>query len=198
MKSYHKLIAAALLVSFLSGCGYNTMQRRDEQVKSAWADVINNYQRRADLIPNLVETVKGFAKQEKDVFLGVAEARASVGQVKVDANDIVNSPAKVQSFMQKQGELSQALSRLMVVVERYPDIKSDKNFLELQRQLKTVEDQIAVARRKYIAEVKDYNVVVRSFPTNITAMIFGIKEKPQFTVENEQAVKVAPKVEFTK
>ncbi len=177
----------------LSGCGYNTLQLQDEQVKSAWSEVVNQYQRRADLIPNLVATVKGFAAQEQAVLVGVTEARARATQIKVDAND----PESLKQFQQAQGEVSSALSRLMVVVERYPELKSDQNFRDLQAQLEGTENRITVARNRYIQAVQDYNVTVRSFPTNLTAMIFGHKVKPNFTVENEAAIAKPPTVDFS-
>ena len=177
----------------LSGCGYNTLQVQDEQVKSAWSEVVNQYQRRADLIPNLVATVKGFAAQEQAVLVGVTEARARATQVQVNAND----PESLKQFQAAQGELSSALSRLMVVVERYPELKSDQNFRDLQAQLEGTENRITVARNRYIQAVQDYNVTVRSFPTNLTAMIFGHKVKPNFTVENEAAIAKPPTVDFS-
>jgi LemA protein len=183
-------VAAASLL--LSACGYNTIQVQDEQVKSAWSEVINQYQRRADLIPNLVNTVKGFAAQEQAVLIGVTEARAKATQIKVDAND----PASLQQFQAAQGELSSALSRLMVVVEKYPELKSDQNFRDLQAQLEGTENRIAVARNRYIQAVQDYNVTVRRFPVNLTAMVFGYKVKPNFTVENEAAIAKPPTVDF--
>ncbi len=188
---------AALAVLTLSGCGYNDIQRRDEGVTAAWSEVVNQYQRRADLIPNLVETVKGFAQQEKDVLTQVTEARSRVGQVKVTP-EMLNDPAALQRFQQTQGDLSSALSRLLVVVERYPELKSDKNFLELQAQLEGTENRIGVARNRYIKSVQDYNVLIREFPVNLTAMVFGYKTKANFTVENERAIQTAPKVDFGK
>jgi LemA protein len=189
--------AAALAALALSGCGYNEIQRRDEGVTAAWSEVVNQYQRRADLIPNLVETVKGFAQQEKDVLTQVTEARSRVGQVKVTP-EMLNDPAALARFQQAQGDLSSALSRLLVVVERYPELKSDKNFLELQAQLEGTENRIGVARNRYIKAVQDYNVLVREFPVNLTAMVFGYKTKANFTVENERAIQTAPKVDFGK
>ena len=176
----------------LSGCGYNTLQVQDEQIKSAWSEVVNQYQRRADLIPNLVATVKGFAAQEQAVLIGVTEARAKATQTQVNADD----PASLAKFQAAQGELSSALSRLMVVVERYPELKSDQNFRDLQAQLEGTENRITVARNRYIAAVQDFNVTVRKFPTNLTAMIFGYKVKPNFTVENESAIAKPPTVDF--
>jgi len=187
-------LTAALLVS---GCGYNTLQSTDEQIKAGWAEVVNQYQRRADLIPNLVETVKGFAAQEQQVLLGVTNARARVGSIQATP-ELINDPQAFARFQQAQGELSSALSRLMVVVEKYPELKSDANFRDLQAQLEGTENRIAVARNRYIKAVQQYNVVVRSFPSNLTAMLFGFKEKPQFTVENEKEIARPPKVDFGK
>ncbi len=187
-----RIVAVAAASLLLSACGYNTIQVQDEQVKSAWSEVINQYQRRADLIPNLVNTVKGFAAQEQAVLIGVTEARAKATQIKVDAND----PASLQQFQAAQGELSSALSRLMVVVEKYPELKSDQNFRDLQAQLEGTENRIAVARNRYIQAVQDYNVTVRKFPVNLTAMVFGYKVKPNFTVENEAAIAKPPTVDF--
>ncbi len=184
------LLAAAALL--LSGCGYNTIQTQDEQTKSAWSEVINQYQRRADLIPNLVATVKGFAAQEQAVLIGVTEARAKATQTKVDASNAQS----LQQFQAAQGELTSALSRLMVVVERYPELKSDQNFRDLQAQLEGTENRITVARNRYIQAVQDYNVTVRKFPVNLTAMIFGYKTKPNFTVENEATISKPPTVDF--
>jgi len=187
-------LAAMLL---LSGCGYNTLQSTDEQIKAAWSEVLNQYQRRNDLIPNLVATVKGFAAQEQAVLLGVTNARAKVGSIQATP-ELVNDPQAFQRFAAAQGELSGALSRLMVVVERYPELKSDANFRDLQAQLEGTENRITVARNRYIQAVREYNVTVRSFPSNLTAMLFGFKEKPQFTVENEKALAQPPKVDFGK
>ena len=189
------LALAIVMTLVLSGCGYNTLQRTDEQIKAAWAEVVNQYQRRADLIPNLVNTVKGFAAQEQQVLLGVTNARAKVGTIQATP-ELINDPQAFTRFQQAQGELSSALSRLMVVVERYPDLKSDQNFRDLQAQLEGTENRITVARNRYIKAVQEYNVVVRSFPSNLTAMLFSFKEKPQFTVENEKEISKAPKVDF--
>jgi LemA protein len=191
-----KRLLAVLLVLLVSGCGYNTLQTQDEQVEAAWSEVVNQYQRRADLIPNLVATVKGFAAQEQQVLLGVTNARAKVGSVQVTP-ETVNNPQALQQFAQAQGELTGALSRLLVVAENYPQLKSDKNFLELQAQLEGTENRITVARNRFIQAVQQYNVTVRSFPSNLTAMVFGHKEKPQFTVENEKAIAQPPKVDFS-
>ena len=190
-------IAAAATAVLLSGCGYNTMQAGDQGIKAAWAEVVNQYQRRADLIPNLVETVKGFAGQEQAVLLGVTNARAKVGSIQATP-ELVNDPQAFTRFQAAQGELSSALSRLMVVVENYPQLKSDANFRDLQAQLEGTENRITVARNRYIKSVQDYNTVVVQFPTNLTAMIFGFKEKPQFTVESENEIGKAPKVDFGK
>ena len=188
------MIAAATL---LSGCGYNTLQSQDEQLKAEWAEVVNQYQRRADLIPNLVETVKGFASQEQQVLLGVTNARARVGSIQATP-ELVNDPQAFARFQQAQGELSSALSRLLLVAENYPQLKSDANFRDLQAQLEGTENRIAVARNRYIKAVQEYNTTVRQFPSNLTAMLFGHKEKPQFTVENEKEISKPPKVDFGK
>lgn len=190
-------IAAAAVTLLLSGCGYNRLQSADEQVKAAWAEVVNQYQRRADLIPNLVETVKAFASQEQQVLLGVTNARAKVGSIQATP-ELINDPQAFARFQQAQGELSSALSRLLVVAENYPQLKSDANFRELQAQLEGTENRIAVARNRFIQAVQEYNVTVRQFPSNLTAMLFGFKEKPQFTVEDEKAITKAPKVDFGK
>jgi len=188
--------SSGLLVALLlAGCGYNTLQVKDEQVKSAWSEVINQYQRRADLVPNLVNTVKGYAAQEKDVLLGVTQARASVGSIQATP-DLVNDPQALARFQAAQSQLSSALSRLMVVSERYPDLKSNQNFRDLQAQLEGTENRITVARNRYIQAVQDYNVTVRSFPSNLTAMAMGYKPKPNFTVENEAAISKPPTVDF--
>jgi len=186
---------AAMLLLALSGCGYNTLQTTDEQVKSAWSEVINQYQRRADLVPNLVETVKAFAKQEMDVLTRVTEARSRVGSIQATP-ELVDNPEAFARFQAAQGELASALSRLLVVAENYPQLKSDANFRDLQAQLEGTENRIAVARNRYIKSVEQYNVTVRQFPSNLTAMVFGFKTKPNFTVEDERAVSKAPKVDF--
>jgi LemA protein len=193
MKKLWVLVAALAL----SGCGYNEIQQKDEGVKAGWSEVTNQYQRRADLIPNLVATVKGYAQQEQEVLTRVTEARARVGQMQVTP-ETLNDPAALQRFQQAQGDLSSALSRLLVVVEKYPDLKSDQNFRDLQAQLEGTENRIAVARNRYIKTVQDYNVLVREFPVNLTAMAFGYKTKPNFTVENEREISTAPKVDFGK
>ena len=185
----------AVLAMGLSGCGYNTMMRQDEQVKAAWSEVVNQYQRRADLIPNLVNTVKGFAAQEQKVFIGVAEARSKVGSIQLTP-ELVNDPQAFAKFQAAQGELTQALKSLLLVSERYPELKSDKNFQDLQAQLEGTENRITVARNRYIDTVQQYNVTVRSFPTNLTAKLFGFAVKPNFTVENEAKISTAPTVDF--
>jgi LemA protein len=188
-------ILAVLAGLSLAGCGYNQLQANDEQIKSSWSEVVNQYQRRADLVPNLVNTVKGFAAQEKDVLLGVTNARAKVGGIQATP-ELVNNPEAFAKFQAAQGELSGALSRLLVVSENYPQLKSDANFRDLQAQLEGTENRIAVARNRYIKAVQEYNVTVRSFPSNLTAMAFGYKTKPNFTVENEKEISSAPKVDF--
>ena len=181
----------------LSGCGYNTIQAQDEQIKAAWSEVINQYQRRADLIPNLVNTVKGYAQQEQDVLLGVTNARAKVGAIQATP-ELVNDPEAFAKFQQAQGELTSALSRLLVVAENYPQLKSDQNFRDLQAQLEGTENRITVARQRYIKSVQEYNTTVRQFPVNLTAMVFGYRPKANFTVENEAAVAKPPTVDFGK
>ncbi|WP_047309798.1 LemA family protein [Rhodopseudomonas palustris] len=189
-------VLAALAALSLSNCGYNTIQSEDQEVKSTWSEVVNQYQRRADLVPNLVNSVKGFAQQEKDVLLGVTNARAKVGSIQATP-EVLNDPAAFQKFQQAQGELSSALSRLLVVTENYPQLKSDELFKNLMAQLEGTENRITVARNRYIKAVAAYNVTVRSVPSNFTAMLFGYKEKPNFTVENEKEISTAPKVDFT-
>ncbi|MCC6610708.1 MAG: LemA family protein [Burkholderiales bacterium] len=196
MRKLTAMLLAAAAVT-LSGCGYNDIQRNDEATKAAWSEVINQYQRRADLIPNLVNTVKGFAQQEQEVLTRVTEARARATGIQMTP-EMLNDPAALQKFQAAQGEVTSALARLLVVVERYPELKSDKNFLELQAQLEGTENRITVARNRYIKAVNDYNVLVREFPVNLTAMAFGYKVKPNFTVENEQAIQRAPAVDFSK
>src|SRR5205809_410450 len=191
------VLTALLLASTLalSGCGYNTLQGADEQIKASWSEVLNQYQRRADLVPNLVNTVKGFAAQEQKVLIDVTNARAKVGSIQATP-ELVNDPAAFQKFTQAQGELTGALSRLLVVAEAYPQLKSDANFRDLQAQLEGTENRITVARQRYIKAVQEYNVTVRSFPSNLTAMVFGFKPKPNFTVENEQEIAKPPRVDF--
>ena len=189
------VVVAALVTLGLSGCGYNTFQRNDEQIKASWSEVLNQYQRRADLVPNLVNTVKGFAAQEKDVLLGVTNARAKVGSIQATP-ELINNPDAFAKFQAAQGELSGALSKLLVVSENYPQLKSDANFRDLQAQLEGTENRISVARNRYIKSVEEYNVTVRSFPSNLTAMAFGYKAKANFTTENEKDIAKPPNVEF--
>lgn len=197
MKRVLAWIAAALAFAGLGGCGYNTLQAQDEQIKAAWAEVLSQYQRRADLVPNLVNTVKGFAAQEQEVLLGVTNARARVGAVQATP-ELVNDPEAFTKFLAAQGEMTSALSRLLLVVENYPQLKSDANFRDLQAQLEGTENRITVARQRYIRSVQEYNVTVRSFPSNLTAMLFGHAVKPTFTVENEQAIARPPEVDFSR
>ena len=184
-----------LLTLMLSGCGYNTLQTTDEQIRASWAEVLNQYQRRADLIPNLMNTVKGFAAQEQTVLLGVTEARARVGSIQATP-ELINDAQGFAKFQAAQGQLSSALSRLLVVAENYPQLKSDANFRDLQAQLEGTENRITVARNRYIKAVQEYNIIVRSFPSNLTAMMFGFSVKPSFTVENEKEVSHPPAVSF--
>jgi LemA protein len=187
--------AGVALVMLLSGCGYNSIQSQDEQIKAAWSEVLNQYQRRADLIPNLVSTVKGYAAQEQTVLLGVTQARAKVGSIQMTP-ELANDPAALAKFQAAQGELSGALSRLLVVTENYPQLKSDQNFRDLQAQLEGTENRITVARNRYIQAVQGYNSFIRSFPVNLTAMMFGYKTKANFAVENEAAISKPPSVDF--
>jgi len=190
-----RLLVVALVVAMLSGCGYNGIQRQDEAVKAAWSEVLNQYQRRADLVPNLVNTVKGYAQHEEKVFVEVTNARAKVGSLQVDA-DTINDAQKLQQFQAAQGELGNALSRLMVVSENYPQLKADGLFQNLQAQLEGTENRVAVARNRYVQAVQQYNSMIRTFPTNLTAMMFGYKVKPNFSVDNEKAISTAPTVNF--
>lgn len=186
------LVAATLS---LSGCGYNQFQSLDEETKANWSEVLNQYQRRADLVPNLVSTVKGYASHEEKVLTEVTEARAKVGSMQVTP-ELLNDPDAFARFQTAQGQLTSALSRLMVVSENYPNLKADASFRDLQAQLEGTENRVTVARNRYIESVKQYNVAVRSFPNNLTAMMFGYQPKPTFTVENEKAISSAPKVDF--
>lgn len=186
------LVAATLS---LSGCGYNQFQSLDEETKANWSEVLNQYQRRADLVPNLVSTVKGYASHEEKVLTEVTEARAKVGSMQVTP-ELLNDPDAFAKFQAAQGQLTSALSRLMVVSENYPNLKADASFRDLQAQLEGTENRVTVARNRYIESVKQYNVAVRSFPNNLTAMMFGYQPKPTFTVENEKTISSAPKVEF--
>jgi LemA protein len=191
------LLTALLATTLLSGCGYNEFQTKDEATKAAWSEVVNQYQRRADLIPNLVNTVKGYAAHEKDTLEAVTRARAAATSFQITP-EVLNNPEAFQKFQQVQGELSSALSRLMAVSENYPNLKADTSFRDLQSQLEGTENRITVARQRYIAAVQDYNVLARSFPTNLTAKMFGYQPKPSFTVENEKSISTAPTVNFGK
>lgn len=196
MSKFAMVILAAITLFVAFGIGvYNRIVGGDEGVTAAWSEVVNQYQRRADLIPNLVSTVKGFAQQEKDVLTSVVEARAKATSVQISP-ETLNNPAIFKQFSQAQDQLSSALSRLLVTVERYPDLKSDKNFLELQTQLEGTENRISVARNRYIKSVKDYNLSVRKFPGNMIASVMGFSVKPNFTVDNEDAISAPPKVDF--
>jgi len=190
-----RALALLLVVAVLSGCGYNAIQRQDEAVKQQWSEVLNQYQRRADLVPNLVNTVKGYAQHEERVLTEVTNARARVGGVQLSADDL-NDPQKVQQFQAAQGQLSGALSRLMVVSENYPQLKADGLFQNLQAQLEGTENRITVARNRYIQAVQEYNTLIRTFPNNLTAKMFGYQVKPNFSVENEKAISTAPTVDF--
>jgi LemA protein len=183
------------LVTLLGGCGYNTLQSQDESVKAAWSEVINQYQRRADLVPNLVNSVKGYAAHEQEVLTRVTEARAKVSSIQITP-ELLNDEAAFAKFQAAQGELSSALSRLIAVAENYPQLKADQLFADLMSQLEGTENRIAVARGRYVKAVQEYNTTVRQFPVNLTAMIFGMKIKANFTVENETAISTAPKVDF--
>ena len=195
IKSALFAVCFAVCAMLLSGCGYNSIQQLDEETKSSWSEVLNQYQRRADLVPNLVNTVKGYASHEKEVLENVTSARARVGQVQVTP-ELVSNEAAMKQFQQAQGELSGALSRLIAVSENYPQLKADGSFRDLQAQLEGTENRITVARNRYISAVKDYNVTIRSFPSNLTAKLFGYATKANFTVENEQAVSKPPTVSF--
>jgi LemA protein len=188
-------IAALFLLLNLSGCGYNQFQTLDEEAKASWSEVLNQYQRRADLVPNLVNVVKGYASHEKEVLTQVTEARSKVGSMQVTP-EVLNDPEAFAKFQAAQGQLTSALSRLLVVAENYPNLKADQGFRDLQAQLEGTENRITVARNRYIETIKNYNVAVRSFPGNLTAMMFGYKTKPSFTVENEKSISVAPTVDF--
>ena len=192
MRKLLMTLALLVLAGSLSGCGYNSIQQKDEAVKAAWSQVLNVYKRRADLVPNLVATVRGYASHEQQVLTQVTEARSKVGSINVNADD----PASLQQFQQAQGELQSAIGRLLVVSENYPQLKADQNFLQLQAQLEGTENRITVERQRYIGTVQEYNTFIRSFPQNLTAMMFGYKTKPNFTVENEQQIQEAPKVDF--
>ncbi|QDL39348.1 LemA family protein [Rhodoferax sediminis] len=197
MKRWLLILMTALTVSGLTGCGYNDFQRLDEQSKSAWSEVLNQYQRRADLVPNIVATVKGETQFEQDTLTKVIEARAKATSIQVTP-ETLNDPAAFAKFQAAQGELGSALSRLMVTVEKYPDLKANKGFSDLRVQLEGTENRITVARNRYIQSVQEYNVLVRSFPTNLTAMAFHYQPKPNFTVQNEAQISTPPVVDFGK
>ncbi len=191
------LLSAVLATSTvgLSGCGYNNLQAQDEQVTASWSEVVNQYQRRDDLVPNLVKVVKQYADQEQEVFTEVAEARSRVGSIQVTP-EVLNDPQALERYQEAQGQMTGALSRLMAVSERYPNLKSDALFQDLQAQLEGTENRITTARGRYIEEVQSYNTTVRQFPTNITAKVFGMNAKPNFTVQNEDEISTAPDVDF--
>ena len=192
MRVLMRLLLVTGLIALLSGCGYNTIQQKDQAVKAGWSEVLNQYKRRADLVPNLVNTVKGYASHEERVLTEVTNARAKVGSLNVNADDAQS----VAQFQQAQGELQSAISRLLVVSENYPQLKADQNFLQLQAQLEGTENRITVARQRYINTVQDYNTYIKSFPQLIVAKIFGFGEKPNFSVENEAQISSAPSVDF--
>jgi LemA protein len=189
------MILSAVVLTSLGGCGYNSFQTGDEQVQASWSEVVNQYQRRADLVPNLVNTVKGEAKFEQDTLTKVVEARSRATAIQATP-ELINNPEAFQKFQQAQGQLSGALSRLMAVSENYPKLQANQGFRDLQAQLEGTENRITVARNRYIKSVQDYNVTVRSFPSNLTAMVFGYKSKPNFTVENEKEIARPPSVDF--
>jgi LemA protein len=190
-----KLLSIAILAATLSGCGYNSLQSQDEAVTAAWSEVLNQYQRRADLVPNLVNVVKGYAKHEEEVLLGVTEARAKVGSMQITP-ELAKDEVALKKFQEAQAGMTSALSRLMVVAEKYPDLKANENFRDLSAQLEGTENRISVSRNRYIKEVQSFNTTARSFPTNLTAKMFGLNVKPNFSVENEKAISAAPKVDF--
>jgi LemA protein len=194
MKTIWRFVVVLLLLS-LAGCGYNRLQAQDEQIKASWSEVVNQYQRRADLVPNLVNTVKGYASQERQVFQQVTEARSRVGSIQVTP-ETLNNPDEFAKFQAAQRELGASLSRLLVVSESYPQLKSDANFRDLQAQLEGTENRIAVARNRYIKAVQEYNTTIRSFPSNLTAQAFGYREKPNFSVANEAEIARPPRVDF--
>lgn len=195
MRTFWQKLVLLVLAFSLSSCGYNAFQSLDEESKASWAEVLNQYQRRADLVPNLVATVKGYAAHEQEVLTDVANARSKVGSMQVTP-ELLNDPEAFAKFQAAQGQLTGALSRLMAVAENYPNLKADQGFRDLQAQLEGTENRVTVARNRYIETIKAYNVAVRSFPNNLTAMMFGYKTKPSFTVENEKAISVTPKVDF--
>ena len=197
MKTWLSWLTAAVFTVLLSGCGYNQFQTKDEAIKAAWGEVVNQYQRRADLVPNLVNTDKGYASHERETLEGVTKARAAATSIQVTP-EVLNDPQAFERFQQAQGQLTQALSRLLAVSENYPQLKADGLFRELQSQLEGTENRITVARQRYIKTVQEYNVLARSFPTNLTAKVFGYPVRPSFTVDNEKAISNAPAVNFGK
>ena len=197
MQTGFRTILVTLLLSLLSACGYNEFQTKDEAIKAAWGEVVNQYQRRADLIPNLVNTVKGYATHERETLEAVTRARSAATSFQITP-EVLNNPEALKKFQQVQGDLSQALSRLMVVTENYPQLKADTGFRDLQSQLEGTENRITVARQRYIKSVEEYNVLARSFPTNLTAKMFSYPLRPSFTVDNEKAISTAPAVNFGK
>lgn len=196
MKKYLAIVMILTSV-MLSGCGYNSIQSKDEEVTSNWAEVLNQYKRRADLVPSLVNVVQGYASHEKDVLTSVSEARSKVGSITLTA-DALKDPKAMEAFKEAQAQMTSSLSRLMAVSEKYPDLKANQGFRDLQSQLEGTENRITVARNRYIQSVKDFNVTIRSFPTNLTAKAFSYETKPQFTVENEASVSKAPEINFNK
>jgi LemA protein len=194
-RSFSLVVVLSVIVSLLSGCGYNQIQTDDEAVKASWAEVLNQYKRRSDLVPNLVNVVKGYATHEQDVLVRVTEARAKVGSINATPQ-MLNDPQAMANFGKAQGELSGALSHLLVVTENYPNLKADAGFRDLQAQLEGTENRVTVARNRYIDAVQTYNVHVRSFPANLTAKMFGYSVKPSFAVDDEKAISDAPKVDF--
>lgn len=191
-----RLLLISVLSFLLVSCGYNDLQRQDEAITSAWSEVLNQYQRRSDLVPNLVNVVKGYAEHEKEVLTAVTESRASVSSIQVTP-ELANDPQALQRFQEAQAGMTSALSRLLMVAERYPDLKANQNFLDLSAQLEGTENRITVARNRYIEAVQTYNTTVRVFPSNLTAMVFGMEKKPNFTVENEKAISAPPTVDFS-
>lgn len=196
-KQVKQFFIVAMLASTLSGCGYNTLQTQDESVKASWSEVLNQYQRRADLVPNLVNVVKGYASHESEVLLGVTQARAKVGSIQMTP-ELAKDEVALKQFQEAQAGMTSALSRLMAISENYPNLKANDNFRDLSAQLEGTENRITVARNRYIQEIKTYNTTVRSFPSNLTAKMFGMEVKPNFTVENEKALSTAPVVDFNK
>lgn len=195
IQTVRKTILFLIFAGLVSNCGYNKIQELDEEVNASWAEVLNQYKRRADLVPNLVSAVKGFANQEKEIMMGIADARAKIGSIQASP-ELINDPEKFQEFNKAQGQLGSALSRLLMIQENYPQLKSDGRFADLMAQLEGTENRTTVARNRFIRATKDYNVYIRQFPQLLTAKAMGYTPKPTFTVENEDTIKDAPKVEF--